>query len=86
MLDESGQAKPVTIAGALMESEFYWRDRYVWLQSIGYRLRRRYEPEWVPSWVGTKNMSILCEDGQRLRVSLKIMFASFGDELTILNL
>ncbi|KIM75909.1 hypothetical protein PILCRDRAFT_45466, partial [Piloderma croceum F 1598] len=53
----------------LMESELYWRDRYVWLQSIGYRLRRRYEPDWVPSWIGTKNISVLSEDGQPLSYS-----------------
>jgi hypothetical protein len=66
---ESGQAEPDSITDRLMESELYWRDRYVWLQSIGYRLHRRYEPDWVPSWIGTKNISVFSEDGQLLSVS-----------------
>ncbi|KAI0929999.1 hypothetical protein AcW1_008783 [Taiwanofungus camphoratus] len=30
-------------------------------------LRRRYQPDWKPSWEGTKRPFILCEDGQSIR-------------------
>lgn len=35
----------------LYPTEVYWRDRYHWLLENGYRLRPRYHPEWIPSWV-----------------------------------
>ncbi len=55
--------------GALDESEFYWRDSQPWLETCGYQLRPRYQPDWVPSWLG--DMPILSkrpEDGYRLLV------------------
>ncbi|EIN06245.1 kinase-like protein [Punctularia strigosozonata HHB-11173 SS5] len=37
-------------AGDLFPGETYWRDKYEWLHSCGYKLRDRYKPDWVPSW------------------------------------
>lgn len=30
--------------------EIAWRDRQQYLESRGYMLRRRYHPDWQPSW------------------------------------
>ncbi|KAF9462414.1 kinase-like domain-containing protein [Collybia nuda] len=45
-------------------TEVYWRDHYVWLKQMGYLLRPRYNPEWIPSWKGTNKSWISCEDAQ----------------------
>ncbi len=47
----------------LDEFEGFWRDRYDWLGSIGYQLRPRYKPGWIPSWRGTDKLRFNCEDG-----------------------
>lgn len=48
--------------------ETWWRDRYEQLRSLGYLLRPRYSPEWVPSWKTSKRDWSSCEDGKRLEV------------------
>ncbi|KAF5376355.1 hypothetical protein D9757_008688 [Collybiopsis confluens] len=48
----------------LQDHEIFWRDHYEWLQDKGYRLRPRYRPGWVPSWLGTDQWSFGCEDAQ----------------------
>ncbi|KAI0265926.1 kinase-like domain-containing protein [Gloeopeniophorella convolvens] len=50
--------------GALFSSELWWRDRYYELEKLGYRLRSRYRPSWVPSWRGTRKAFFAAEDGQ----------------------
>ena|ERR1700736_6071482 len=58
------------VPGYLSDGERFWRDHYNWLKECGYVLRRRYEPDWVPSWE-SKEEGIPakrfydCEDGQR---------------------
>ncbi|KAF5319772.1 hypothetical protein D9611_012865 [Ephemerocybe angulata] len=37
--------------GLLMSYEEEWVRLYYFLEQRGYRLRRRYHPEWVPSWI-----------------------------------
>lgn len=54
--------------GGLSGLEVYWRDRYDWLKSLGYELRLRYKPDWVPSWQGSKKSQFDSEDGVYLRV------------------
>ncbi|KAG9318988.1 kinase-like domain-containing protein [Chiua virens] len=49
--------------------EIWWRDRYNQLSTLGYRLRPRYSPEWVPSWKALKKDWADCEDGKRLEFS-----------------
>ncbi|EIN05743.1 hypothetical protein PUNSTDRAFT_137237 [Punctularia strigosozonata HHB-11173 SS5] len=34
----------------LLNSERYWVDRHAWFSQAGYTFRRRYQPNWVPSW------------------------------------
>ncbi|KAG6806691.1 hypothetical protein H0H93_002604, partial [Arthromyces matolae] len=36
--------------GSLSSPEIFWRDHYEYLKGHGYTLRRRYEPDWSPSW------------------------------------
>jgi hypothetical protein len=53
----------------LSEFEIWWRDHYNFLKDKGYKLRSRYSPDWVPSWMNTKKVDIECEDGIMPRVS-----------------
>lgn len=34
----------------LSPKEAFWRDQYNWLKSIGYTLRNRYDPQFIPAW------------------------------------
>jgi hypothetical protein len=55
----------------LEEAEIYWRDRYDWLLEHGYRLRPRYQPDWVPSWKKETDLfASLQEDSYMVPVSL----------------
>jgi len=54
--------------GALSVDEIWWRQQYQWLKSRGYTLRSRYAPDWVPSWEGSKQHALACEDGHVLQV------------------
>ncbi|KAJ6618129.1 hypothetical protein B0H10DRAFT_2176290 [Mycena sp. CBHHK59/15] len=45
-------------------SELFWHDHCEWLKEKGYLLRPRYQPGWVPSWIGNDKSSWNCEDGQ----------------------
>ncbi|KAJ7782459.1 hypothetical protein DFH07DRAFT_900876 [Mycena maculata] len=47
----------------LLGTEPFWREHYVWLEACGYRLRPRYHPDWVPSWItNPKKDELQCED------------------------
>ncbi|KAG6847854.1 hypothetical protein H0H93_005506 [Arthromyces matolae] len=48
--------------GELSFTEVFWRDHYEHLRKHGYTLRRRYEPDWSPSWVTNGTSSFGCED------------------------
>ncbi|KAJ6631577.1 hypothetical protein B0H10DRAFT_2159825 [Mycena sp. CBHHK59/15] len=48
----------------IRSSELFWHDHCEWLKERGYLLRPRYQPGWVPSWIGTDKDSWNCEDGQ----------------------
>ncbi len=60
--------------GKLTINEIFWRDHCVWLRECGYKLRPRFQPDWIPSWTGTDKMSILCEDSERELVGLSSYF------------
>nr|GAT50792.1 predicted protein [Mycena chlorophos] len=51
-------------AGAtLSDTEIYWRDHSEWLADLGYQLRARFLPGWVPSWLNKPDeIPFLCED------------------------
>ncbi|KAJ7213204.1 kinase-like domain-containing protein [Mycena rebaudengoi] len=50
-------------AGKLESGEVFWADHQPWLETCGYRLRPRYAPNWVASWIGTDKSYRDCEDG-----------------------
>jgi hypothetical protein len=47
----------------LTTREKFWRDQQSWLKEAGYMFRARYQPDWIPSWIGTNKFSLSCEDG-----------------------
>ncbi|KAI0700985.1 kinase-like domain-containing protein [Cerioporus squamosus] len=53
----------------LLSSEVKWRDRQPELQRRGYTLRRRYQKDWEPSWLGTNVDPNFCEDSVLLMKS-----------------
>ncbi|KDR71819.1 hypothetical protein GALMADRAFT_126764 [Galerina marginata CBS 339.88] len=55
-----------TSLNELLGGEIFWRDNYTWLNEQGYQLRRRFSPDWVPSWKGTRKNRRDCEDGGNL--------------------
>ena len=61
--------------GKLHDGEVFWRDHQPWLKEKGYILRSRYQPDWVASWLrssGSQKPYRECEDGFKVRVSLKM--------------
>ncbi|KAJ7151783.1 kinase-like domain-containing protein [Mycena crocata] len=55
--------RPYIDQGNLLEGEDFWRDHQPWLETCGYKLRPRYSPDWVASWLGTSKDHWKCEDG-----------------------
>jgi hypothetical protein len=58
--------------GTLVESEKWWRDHYLSIETHGYKLRPRYHPDWEPSWIKTGKVFYEVEDGQVTIVRLPI--------------
>lgn len=52
----------------LSPDEIWWQRQYEWLKVSGYLLRPRYDPDWVPSWEGSKHDALDCEDSRPLHV------------------
>ncbi|KAG5715483.1 hypothetical protein E4T56_gene12734, partial [Termitomyces sp. T112] len=46
----------------LTSGEVFWRDHYQFLKDRGYALRKRYDPDWIPSWINTSKGWLDCED------------------------
>lgn len=59
---EDGEALDFS-PGAIEGWERFWCRHQPWLETKGYMLRRRYRPDWVPSWLGTNLHPALQEDG-----------------------
>nr|VWP01471.1 N/A [Ganoderma boninense] len=53
----------------LLPIEVEWQKRQQFLDRKGYKLRRRYQPGWTPSWVQTNLNPTYCEDSILLNVS-----------------
>ncbi|KIP07949.1 hypothetical protein PHLGIDRAFT_127369 [Phlebiopsis gigantea 11061_1 CR5-6] len=51
---------------ALSPAERMWRDKGLLLEARGYRLRPRYQQDWVPSWLGNDVDFEECEDSRSL--------------------
>ncbi|KAG2047305.1 hypothetical protein BDR06DRAFT_921871 [Suillus hirtellus] len=56
----------ITFPGDLDSDEMWWRDHFLWLKDVGYQLRTRHAPDWVPSWRGTDQYWGLCEDSWQM--------------------
>ncbi|KAH9479885.1 hypothetical protein JR316_0008518 [Psilocybe cubensis] len=50
----------------LTSAEIFWRGIQPWLVDQGYELRKRYRPDWVPSWLKYDSSPDRYEDGQVL--------------------
>ncbi|KAG6835425.1 hypothetical protein H0H93_001588, partial [Arthromyces matolae] len=50
----------------LLLGEIVWREHYYHLKSCGYTLRKRYHPDWTPSWANTSKNVHDCEDALHL--------------------
>jgi hypothetical protein len=46
----------------LSEEEKWWRDQYCTVLRRGYKFRKRFRPDWTPSWLGTDLAPACCED------------------------
>lgn len=46
----------------LNDLERIWHDRYHFLLQMGFELRPRYRPGWIPSWLNAKEDSVIYED------------------------
>ncbi len=70
-------------AYSLLPAEIEWRDRYIALESRGYLLRRRYHPDWSPSWTGTNLDPTYCEDSVIIHVSQLSCLQAYTDGLCL---
>jgi hypothetical protein len=68
----------------LTDEEKFWRNCQPWLKEAGYLLRARYQPDWVPSWLGKNKFSLGCEDG--VCHTVRIQRSIVGRELTHMRL
>ncbi|KAJ7144702.1 hypothetical protein C8R46DRAFT_1360365 [Mycena filopes] len=60
----------------IRKSEIFWVEHQPWLEQQGYRLRPRYHPDWVPSWIQDPSKVIYkCEDGLTLPTGATIVDA-----------
>ncbi|KAG5720283.1 hypothetical protein E4T56_gene2672, partial [Termitomyces sp. T112] len=66
---------------ALLPGEYFWRDHYHYLQKHGYTLRKRYHPEWTPSWLTSDSTKSYreCEDSCALGLYACMLDASRSD-------
>lgn len=60
--------------GELDEGETWWAERQEALEAVGYMLRPRYRPGWIPSWRGTKKFYLDVEDGPSIWASVFYTF------------
>ncbi|KZT41065.1 kinase-like protein [Sistotremastrum suecicum HHB10207 ss-3] len=59
----------------LARTEQRWASYQPWLERIGYRLRRRYQPGWTPSWLTSGLSMIESEDALQIHIYGQVMDA-----------
>ncbi|KZS89809.1 hypothetical protein SISNIDRAFT_469063 [Sistotremastrum niveocremeum HHB9708] len=57
-------------------SELLWTRYQPWLESLGYTLRRRFRPDWKPSWLTSGVSALDSEDGIPMHVRGHVMDAT----------
>jgi len=62
--------------GGLTNAEVFWFNHYKWLEQNDYRLRRRYTPDWVPSWEASKKKDWAEAEDGTLYIYASIMDAT----------
>ncbi|KAG8214204.1 kinase-like domain-containing protein [Butyriboletus roseoflavus] len=72
--------------GQLTEPELWWSQHYHWLRDSGYLLRPRYTPDWTPSWQGTKENWVLCEDSCVAQYATRILDGTRVSDSTFVTL
>lgn len=74
--DPEYEAHADKVFSTLTPEEERWRDRQQFLESVGYLLRPRYRPGWIPSWRGKTPQvrPAYTEDGIFLPVSSACCF------------
>jgi len=73
IIDFLDSQTPVGKPGEIDPSERWWVERQEALERTGYLLRRRYRPDWKPSWSGTNKFYLDCEDGKYAGVSFNTL-------------
>ncbi|KAG6901323.1 hypothetical protein C0995_013581 [Termitomyces sp. Mi166 len=61
----------------LSSGEVFCRDHYKLLKDRGYTLRKRYDPDWIPSWIHTSKNRLNCEDA--LPINVRTACRTLGD-------
>jgi hypothetical protein len=65
----------------LDRKERWWRDISSVLETYGYRLRPRYQPDWQASWLTTGEAHWFCEDG----AGPKDLVSCYFSTITVFN-
>jgi hypothetical protein len=68
--------------GDLNELETWWVERQEALEAVGYMLRPRYRPGWIPSWRGTNKFYLNVEDGPSVAASTYFTFMMCAHEVS----
>ncbi|KAJ6489430.1 hypothetical protein DFH09DRAFT_948109 [Mycena vulgaris] len=66
----------------MSEWEYFWVKTQPFLLSVGYRLRPRYEPDWIPSWTIATNQpdKYVYEDSLRILLACNALDAITVDD------
>ncbi|KAG6859214.1 hypothetical protein C0995_010620 [Termitomyces sp. Mi166 len=62
----------------LTSGEVFWRNHYQFLKDHGYTLRKRYDPDWIPSWINTSKNWLDCEDAAHI-LNYQVLDATRAD-------
>lgn len=70
---------PEDIAETILHTgEKWWTGHRELLESRGYRLRARYQPNWRPSWLASDKSPLECEDGYAYAVRVYRLITIYG--------
>lgn len=64
------------VVGGIAKRERFWVQHYTWLEKCGYRLRKRFAPDWIPSWLGTNKLLDYFEDSRSVFVRIPLSATS----------
>lgn len=69
---------PEDIAETILHTgEKWWTGHRELLESRGYRLRARYQPNWRPSWLASDKSPLECEDGYAYAVRVYRLITTY---------